>query len=176
MLLHHSRRNTRVDNAGDLVLLEDQDRRAWDQAAIGQGRHYVESALRLGAAGPYTLQGAIVSVHADAVTFADTDWKQVVHLYDLLAVAAPSPVVGLNRAAAVAMRDGPEAGLTALTALPPDPQLIQHHLYWAAQADMLRRLGRREEAAAYYREALSRPQNLSERRYLERRLAEVTQH
>lgn len=174
MLLHDSRRDTRVDALGDLVLMEDQDRTRWDRAKIDEGREQIHAALQRHSVGPYVLQGAIAALHADAASLDDTDWNEMVGLFDLLYQAAPSPIVALNRAVGVAMRDGPARGLKVIDELATDPRLAGHHLLYSAQADLLRRLGRKEEAAAAYERALSMPQNLPERRYLERRLAEVT--
>ena len=173
MLLTDARRATRVDPQGDLVLLEDQDRSRWDREAIAEGRALVTAALRGGRPGRFTLQAAIAATHADARTWAETDWVQIVALYDLLLLTWPSPVVALNRAAALAMRDGAEVGLVALGALDASA-LAGYHYLPAARADLLRRLGRREEAASAYREALALVDNTTERTFLQRRLAEVT--
>lgn len=174
MLLHDSRRDARIDTTGDLVLMEDQDRTLWDREKIDEGREQIHAALQRQSVGPYVLQGAIAALHADAVSLEDTDWIEMVALFDLLYEAAPSPIVALNRAVAVAMRDGPSRGLDLIDQLATDPRLSGHHLLYSAQADLLRRLGRRQEAAVAYELALSMPQNLPERRYLERRLAEVS--
>jgi RNA polymerase sigma-70 factor (ECF subfamily) len=171
LLLHHARRAARVTAAGDLVLLEDQDRTRWDRAAIDEALPLVEAALRRGV-GPYGIQAAIAAVHARAARAADTDWPQIVGLYRALRDRLPTPVVALNHAVAVAMVDGPEAGLT-LCAEVAEP-LDGYHLFHAARADFLRRLGRRAEAAAAYRAAIERTQGAAERRYLASRLAEVT--
>jgi RNA polymerase sigma-70 factor (ECF subfamily) len=173
MLLHHARRRARLDPSGDVVLIEDQDRELWDRAAIDEGTALVESALRMGPPGPYLLQAAIAAVHAGSRSFAEVDWVQIVTLFDLLLAASPSPVVELNRAVAVAMRDGPSRGLELIEDLLSKRSLEHFHLLHAARADLLRRMGRPTEAAASYREALALDQNATERRYLLRRLAEV---
>jgi RNA polymerase sigma-70 factor (ECF subfamily) len=172
MLLQHSRREARADASGDLVLLEDQDRARWDHDMIDEGLAQLDGALASRRPGPYQLQAAIAALHAQAPRAEDTDWPQIAALYDRLAESTPSPVVELNRAVAVAMADGPARGL-AMT----DPlvgELHGYHLFHAARADLLRRLERREEAAAAYRRALELVANPSERRYLLRRLDEVT--
>jgi RNA polymerase sigma-70 factor (ECF subfamily) len=173
MLLHHSRRPARLDAAGDLVLLEEQDREAWDRKLAEEGLERLRHALPRGEPGPYRLQAAIAAVHMEAKSFADTDWEQIVVLYDLIQQAAPSPVVELNRAVAIAMRDGPVAGLVAIERIAHAPELEAFHLFHAARADLLRRLGRSLEAAVSYERALALEQSRAERRYLERRLAEV---
>jgi RNA polymerase sigma-70 factor (ECF subfamily) len=174
MLLHDSRRATRTDSSGNLVLLEDQDRSKWDRARITEGRQLVAGALQQPRVGPYALQGAIAALHAEAASLETTDWPQVVALYDLLLRAWPSPVVALNRAVAVAMRDGPAAGLELLDRLTGESRLEEYHLLHAARADLLRRVGRREEAAKAYQKALLMAGNEAERRYLEQRLTEVS--
>ena len=168
MLLHDSRRQAREDAAGDLVLLEDQDRSSWDRAEIEEGLALVRAVLRPHA-GPYALQAAIAALHAEARSFEETDWTQIVALYDELALAAASPVIELNRAAAVAMADGPERGLELIDGL----ELPRYHLFHSARADLLRRLGRYEEAADAYRAALRLDPPARDRRYLQRRLSEV---
>lgn len=173
MLLHESRRAARTSPEGDLVLLEDQDRSLWNQPLIAEGIALVQRALSDGQLGIYTLQAAIAAVHASAPTIAATDWGQIVGLYDLLLQAAPSPVVELNRAAAVAMRDGPLAGLTLIDALLARGDLADYHLAHAARADLCRRLGRKAEARAAYVRAFSLTEQEPERRYLARRLAEL---
>lgn len=173
MLLHESRRAARDPGTGELVLLEDQDRSRWDAALIREGTALVEDALRSRRFGPYTLQAAIAAVHAEAAAPADTDWTQIAGLYDVLLRADPSPVVELNRAVAVAMRDGPEAGLRLVDGLLARGELIDYHLAHAARADLLRRLGRRPEAAAAYRRALELARQAPERRFLERRLSGI---
>ena len=174
MLLTDARRAARTDDAGDVVLLEDQDRTRWDAALIAEGLALVELALTRGAIGRYALQAAIAAVHARAATPADTDWPQIEALYHRLYTVAPTPVVALNLAAAEAMARGPEVGLARLDALSGDRTLAGYHLLPAARADLLRRLGRRAEAAAAYREALALVTNAPERRFLARRLAQVT--
>jgi len=173
MRLTDARRDARVDAAGEMVLLEDQDRGRWDRDAIREGLVLVDAALRAGPPGPYALQAAIAGVHARAARAADTDWHEIASLYALLRVANPSGVVALNHAAAVAMADGPEAGLRMMDALVDDGALAGYHLLPAARADLLRRLGRLREAAAAYREALALVGNEADRRFLERRLAQV---
>ena len=173
MLLVDARRDARTGPDGHLVLLDEQDRSRWNREYIEEGRRVVVSALQGGPPGPYALQAAIAAVHDEAADVATTDWPQVVALYDVLADVAPSPVVALNRAVAIAMRDGPAAGLALLDALSSDERLRGYHLLPAARADLLRRLGRREEAAAAYEEALALVGNAAERAYLARRLKEV---
>ena len=173
MLLHESRRAARTSPTGDLVLLEDQDRTLWDRNLIAQGTALVEQALASRQSGPYTLQAAIAAVHAEATSVAATDWGKIVVLYDLLAQAVGSPVVELNRAVAVAMRDGPEVGLALIDALLARGELGEYHLAHAARADLLRRLGRTADARVAYRRALSLTHQEPERRFLERRLAEL---
>jgi RNA polymerase sigma-70 factor, ECF subfamily len=172
LLLVDARRAARIDAAGELVSLEDQDRTRWDADRIAEGRGLVVAALCGPRSGPYALQAAIAAVHDEAASVATTDWPQVVALYDVLARLAPSPVVDLNRAVAVAMRDGPLAGLTALDALNADA-LRDYHPFPAARADLLRRLGRTSEAATAYRAALRLVRNERERVYLRRRLADL---
>ena len=173
MLLHESRRAARATPDGELVLLADQDRSFWSREQIAEGTALVERSLRSRRFGPYTLQAAIAAVHAEAPNAAETDWAQIVALYDVLARADPSPVVRLNRAAAAAMRDGPEAGLAGVDALLAAGELRDYHLAHAARADFLRRLGRAEEARAAYARALALARQEPERRFLERRLAEL---
>ena len=172
LLLVDARRSARVDAAGELVSLEAQDRRLWDADLIGEGRDLVTSALCRHPPGPYALQAAIAALHDEAADVATTDWEQIVALYDVLFEVSPSPVVQLNRAVAVAMRDGPEAGLAALDALEA-AALREYHPLPAARADLLRRIGRTDEAAAAYRAALDLVGNERERIFLRRRLAEV---
>jgi RNA polymerase sigma-70 factor, ECF subfamily len=169
MLLQHSRRDARVDEAGDLVLLEDQDRSRWGPEEIEEGLRLVRGAIRSGP-GPYALQAAIAAVHAEAERAQATDWRQIAALYDGLAAVAPTPVVELNRAVAVAMAYGPEAGLGLVERI---SGLDGYHLFHSTRADLLRRLGRAEEAAAEYVRALELATNAVERRFLRRRLAEV---
>ena len=174
MLLHDARKETRVDAQGDLVLLADQDRSRWDHTQIAEGVTLVEAALRrsraLGGPGPYQLQAAIAAVHAEAPSAAATDWRQIELLYGELARLVPSPVVALNQAVAVAMAHGPDAGLALLDSLGDEPVLEQHHLYHSARADLLGRVGRREEAADAYRRALALATTSAELRFIARRL------
>jgi RNA polymerase sigma-70 factor (ECF subfamily) len=172
MLLHDSRRKARINEAGDLVLLEEQDRSLWNKTQIAEALPLVEQALR-GDPGPYAVQAAIAALHCSAERSEDTDWPQIVQLYDLLERLHPTPVVSLNRAVAVAMVDGPPVALALLDALAEGGDLEEYHLFHAARADMLRRAGARDEAAAAYRRALALVTNDSERRFLERRLREV---
>jgi RNA polymerase sigma-70 factor, ECF subfamily len=168
MLLHHSRRDSRLDASGDLVLLEDQDRSLWRRDELDEGLALAE---RAGAAAPYAIQAAIAAEHARAKRAEDTDWRRIAALYDRLEASAPSPVVTLNRAVAVAMADGPEDGLALLDELAETGQLDDYRLLHSARADLLRRLGRDADAAAAYRRALELATNPVERRFLERRLA-----
>ena len=178
MLFNDSRRTTRTDAAGDLVLLEDQDRSRWDRTRIQEATTLVDrvfapgpaSGTGAGGPGPYALQAAIGSLHANAPSAAETDWRQIAALYGVLARLRPSPVLELNRAVAVAMAEGPARGLELLEKI----RLPNYHRLAAVRADLLRRLGRRAEAAAAYREALAQVGNAAERRFLERRLADVT--
>ena len=170
MLLHDARRAARTSRDGEIVLLDDQDRSLWDRGQIAEGVALVERALAARRAGPYVLQAAIAAVHAEAATPAATDWAEIVGLYDVLLRLAPSPVVELNRAAAVAMRDGPEAGLTAVDAILARGELGDYHLAHSARGELLRRLGRRDEAIAAYRRALALAVQDPERRLLEKRL------
>jgi RNA polymerase sigma-70 factor (ECF subfamily) len=171
LLLHDARRATRVDDGGDLVLLADQDRTRWDGDEITEGIALLDDALRRGQAGPYQVQAAIAACHATAVEAADTDWPQIAALYGQLAKFTPTPVVALNRAVAVGMAHGPAAGLALLAGL--RDQLAGYHLLAATEADLLRRLGRRDEAADAYQRALADAGTDAERRFLRRRLAEV---
>lgn len=173
MLLQDSRRAARVDDAGDLVLLDEQDRSLWNRAQIDEGIQFVGQAFRSGPVGVYSVQAAIAAVHADAPTPGDTDWNEIAGLYDLLLRMAPSPVVELNRAVAVAMRDGPDAGLALVDALLDRGELGDYMLARAVRADLLRRLGRADEATAAYREALDMTRQEPQRRFLERRLNEM---
>ena len=173
MLLHDARRATRVSAGGDLVLLEEQDRTRWDRGRIAEGAALVERALSSRRFGPYTLQAAIAAVHAEAPNARATDWRQIVGLYDVLLRADPSPVVELNRAAAVAMRDGPGAGLALVDAILARGELDGYHLAHAARADLLRRLGRTEEAREAYARALELARQEPERRFLAGRLREL---
>ena len=173
MLLHDARRAARLDGAGDLVTLEEQDRTLWDAAAIAEGVELLKTALRRGQPGPYRLQAAIVACHATAADASDTDWEQVVGLYEHLAALLPSPVVRLNRAVAIAMARGPAAGLELVDELYASGALAGYHLLPAARADLLRRLERGAEAAVSYRQALHLATTDSDRRFLSRRLAEL---
>ena len=171
MLLHDSRRQARVDAAGALVTLEEQDRSLWDREQIDEGLSLVDTALRMGRVGPYQLQSAIAALHADAATPDETDWRQIAALYGVLARIQPSPVVQLNGAVAVGMSEGPDRGLALIDELGTSGELERYHLFHAARADMLRRLGCFEAAADAYRRALALMENGVERAYLERRLA-----
>ncbi len=173
MLLHESRRAARTSPEGDLILLEDQDRTLWNREQIAEGIARVEQALSSRQFGLYTLQAAIAAVHAAAPTVAATDWAQIIGLYDLLAQLAPSPVVELNRAVAVAMRDGPLAGLALIDAILARGDLDNYYLAHAARAELCRRLGRTAEAHASYQRALGLTQQEPERRFLERRLSDL---
>jgi RNA polymerase sigma-70 factor (ECF subfamily) len=173
MLLHESRRATRTSEDGELVLLADQDRTRWDRSLIDEGRALVERALTSRRFGPYALQAAIAAVHAEARTAETTDWAQIVGLYDVLAKADASPVVELNRAAAIAMRDGPEAGLPLIDAILARGDLANYQFAHSARADLCRRLGRVEEARASYERALRLARQEPERRFLQRRLREL---
>jgi RNA polymerase sigma-70 factor (ECF subfamily) len=173
MLMHDARRAARLDADGEIVTLEDQDRGAWDAASISEGVAMLEGALRLGRLGPYQVQAAIAACHVTAARAADTDWAQIASLYGQLARFLPTPVVELNRAVAVGMSEGPEAGLSLVTALEASGKLTGYHLLPATKADLYRRLGRAGEAAACYREALALASTDAERRFLGRRLAET---
>jgi RNA polymerase sigma-70 factor (ECF subfamily) len=173
MLLQESRRAARMSSSGDLVLLENQDRSTWNRDYIGEGLALVVRALSSRRFGPYTLQAAIAAVHAQAPSAAATDWAQIIGWYDLLERADPSPVVELNRAVAVAMRDGPAAGLSLIDDILARGDLENYHLAHAARADLCRRLGRSEEARVSYQRALVLTRQEPERRFLERRLAEL---
>jgi RNA polymerase sigma-70 factor (ECF subfamily) len=173
MLLQESRRAARTSPTGDLVLLEDQDRSRWHRGQIAEGTALVEQALATRRFGAYTLQAAMAAVHAQARTPAETDWAQIVALYDVLAQVEPSPVVDLNRAVAVAMRDGPAAGVALIDALLADGELAEYHLAHAARADLCRRLGDREGASTSYRKALALAKQEPERRFIEGRLREL---
>jgi RNA polymerase sigma-70 factor (ECF subfamily) len=172
-LLHDSRRAARTSADGDLILLDEQDRSLWNQDQIAEGRALVERALSSRRFGPFSLQAAIAAVHAEAATAAATDWRQIVGLYDVLLRADPSPVVELNRAAAVAMRDGPAAGLALVDALLSRGDLADYHLAHSARADLCRRLGRTDDARDAYRKALALTRLAPERRFLERRLRQL---
>jgi RNA polymerase sigma-70 factor (ECF subfamily) len=170
MLLQDSRRDARTDAAGDLVLLEDQDRALWDRDRIAEGLHILDRVLAMRNVGPYQLQAAIAALHAQAATSEETDWAQIAALYTELERSTASPVVALNRAVAVAMTDGYERGLALMDDLPLD----EYHLFHAARADLLRRLERHEEAAAAYRRALELTDSTAERAFLSRRLESLT--
>ncbi len=172
MQLHHARRKARTDEHGDVVLLEDQNRAMWHRSEIDETLPLVDEALR-GDVGPYVLQAAIASVHCRATTKEETDWRRILSLYDALERLHPSPVVALNRAVAVAMADGPRAGLEIIDALATSGELGEYHLLHAARADLLRRIGDTSEASRSYERALSLVENESERRFLERRLREM---
>jgi RNA polymerase sigma-70 factor (ECF subfamily) len=173
MLLQDSRRAARTSTTGDLILLEDQDRTLWNRDQIAEGLKLVERALSSRRIGPYTLQAAIAAVHAEAPHADATDWSQIVILYDVLFQAEPSPIIELNRAAAVAMRDGASAGLVLIDAILARGDLANYHLAHAARADLCRRSGRTAEARASYERALSLTQQEPERRFLERRMGEL---
>jgi RNA polymerase sigma-70 factor (ECF subfamily) len=173
MLLHDSRRAARTSPNGELILLDDQDRSLWNRAQIAEGLVLAERALAAPQIGPYAIQAAIAAVHASAANAAATDWARIVTLYDLLARAEPSPVVELNRAVAVAMSDGPSAGLVLIDAILGRGDLLDYHLAHAARADLCRRLGRLPEARDSYERALSLTEQEPERRFLQRRLTEI---
>ena len=173
MLLHESRRAARMSADGNLVLLEQQDRTLWDRQQIAEGVALVEQALRTRRVGPYVLQAAIGALHAEAPSSAQTDWAEVVGLYDVLLRVERSPVVALNRAVAVAMRDGPAAGLALVDALAAQGELKEYRLLHAARADLCRRLGRRDEAKQAYERALALTRQEPERRFLEQRIREL---
>ena len=173
MLLHEARQATRVDAAGDLVLLEDQDRSRWDRARIAEARALVDRAMASRRIGAYVLQAAIAAAHAEAPSADETDWMQIVALYDVLLRVDPSPVVALNRAVAVAMRDGPAAGIAAIEAVMREGELDGYHLAHAAQADMQRRLGQTSAARTSYQRAFDLTQQPAERRFLESRLRQL---
>jgi RNA polymerase sigma-70 factor (ECF subfamily) len=173
MLLHESRRPARATPEGDLILLADQDRSQWNQEWIAEGKRLVERSLASGRFGTYTIQAAISAVHAEAPSTEQTDWAQIVVLYDVLLRSTPSPVIELNRAVAVAMRDGPEAGLALIDGILQSGELSGYHLAHAARADLCRRLGRTGEARVAYERAFSLAQQEPERRFLKKRLEEI---
>jgi RNA polymerase sigma-70 factor (ECF subfamily) len=173
MLLHDSRRHARATAEGDIILLQDQDRSLWNYEQIGEGTRLVEQALRTRRFGTYTIQAAIAAVHAEARSTEDTDWREIVALYDILLRINPSPVVALNRAVAVAMRDGPEAGLALVEDLLARGDLAEYHLAHATHGDLCRRLGRSAEARESFNLALTHARTDTERRFLEMRLREV---
>jgi len=175
MLLHHSRRDARVNAAGELVPLEEQDRSRWHSDEIDEGVRLVERAMRRGPIGTYQLQAAIVPVHAQAATAADTDWRQIAALYEVLGQINGSPIIWLNHAVAVAMGRGLQEGLSLIEKLGASGELDSYHLFHAARADILRRLGRRVDALAQYERALALTTNAVERRFLRRRMAEIQQ-
>ena len=174
MLLHHARRATRTDAQGELVLLENQQRSLWDRQEIQRADQLVRQALLSRRFGPYTLQAAIAAVHAQSPSSAETDWQEIVGLYDLLMQHMPTPIVALNRAAALAMRDGPEAGLQALEPLMENKALKGYHLAHAALADMHRQLGHQDAAAQAYTQALALATQPAEKRFLQQRLADLS--
>src|SRR5262249_30306236 len=173
MLLQESRRVARTSPTGDIILLEDQDRSLWNQSLIREGKSQLERALASAPIGPYTIQAAIAATHADAATAADTDWNQIVELYDGLLQIQPSPIVALNRAVAIAMRDGPKAGLELIDDILDDGDLADYHLAHAVRADLCRRLGRMAEARESYERALELATQEPERRFLHKRLQEL---
>jgi RNA polymerase sigma-70 factor (ECF subfamily) len=173
MLLHDSRRNARLDASGDLILIDEQDRALWDRALIAEGAALVERALAAPEIGRYTLQAAIAAEHATAPSAEQTNWSRIVHSYDLLLQATPSPVIELNRAVAVSMQDSPAAGLLAVDAILERGELLDYHLIHAARADFCRRLGRTDDARVAYERALALATQEPQRRFLERRLREL---
>jgi RNA polymerase sigma-70 factor (ECF subfamily) len=173
MLLHESRRQARVSKDGEIILLEEQDRSRWDQKMISEGKALVEQALQSRNFGAYTVQAAISAIHAEAATAAQTDWNQIVVLYSVLQRIDLSPVVELNRAVAVAMRDGPEAGLVLIDAILKRGDLVDYHRAHAARAELCRRSGKMSDAKNSYERALSLARQEPERRFLTRRLSEI---
>ncbi len=173
MLLHDARRDARLDQTGDLIVLEEQDRGLWNQAQIAEALPLVEAAFQ-GGPGPYAVQAAIAAAHCRAGRAEDTDWRQILQLYDVLENFQPSPIVSLNRAVAVAMVNGPQAGLALIDAIATSGDLDGYHLMYSARADLLRRMGSKEESAKAYLQALDLVTNDSEHRFLQRRLNEVT--
>ncbi|MCE9526833.1 MAG: RNA polymerase sigma factor [Planctomycetales bacterium] len=174
MLLHESRRAARSSESGELILLDQQDRSLWNRQQIAEGAALVQQAFSTGQVGPYSVQAAISAVHAQAPTPEATDWGEIVSLYDLLAQASPSPIIELNRAVAVAMRDGPAVGLALIDGILARGELVDYHLAHSARADFCRRLGKSEEARVSYQRALALTQQEPERRFLEKRLAELS--
>ncbi len=174
MLLHESRRPARVSPTGDLVLLEQQDRSRWDRNLIAEGRALVARAVAAGPIGAYTIQAAVAAAHSEAATAPETDWRRIVAWYDLQVQVDPSPVVELNRAVALAMRDGPDGGLALIDAILARGDLADYHLAHAARADLCRRLGRLDEARTSYRRALELTRQEPERRFLEMRLRDIS--
>ncbi len=173
MLLHEARRSSRTTPSGEMILLEEQDRSLWDREKIEEGVALVEQALGSRRFGPYTLQAAIAAVHAEASGSRATDWPQIVGLYDVLLRADPSPVIELNRAAAIAMRDGPEAGLALIDAILVRGDLTDYHLAHAARGDLCRRVGRVEDAISAYKRALELATQEPERRFIKKRLEQL---
>jgi RNA polymerase sigma-70 factor (ECF subfamily) len=173
MLLHESRRKARTAREGEVVLLDEQDRTLWDRSMIAEGAGLVAAVFRAGRVGPYGLQAAIAAVHAKATSSAATDWAELVALFDLLLRVQPSPVASLNRAVAVAMRDGPDAGLALVERLSTEGRLDAYHLLHSVRADLCRRLGRLDEARSSYARALALARQEPERRFLETRLREL---
>jgi RNA polymerase sigma-70 factor (ECF subfamily) len=174
MLLHDARRDARIDANGEIVLLEEQDRSRWDRGQIAEGLAHSEAAIRANVNGPYTIQSAIAAVHSRAERADTTDWRAIALLYAHLMLIRPSPVIELNRAVAVAMADGPAAGLELIDEIAAGGELRDYYLMWSARADLLRRLGRWSEAAESYRAALSRVGSAPERRFIRRRLEEMS--
>jgi RNA polymerase sigma-70 factor (ECF subfamily) len=172
MLLHESRRPARTSAGGELVLLDEQDRSLWDASLIAEGSALVEKALTSRRFGPYSLQAAIAAVHAEAASADETDWPQIVGLYDVLLTAVPSPVIELNRAVAVAMRDGALAGLELVDGILARGELVDYHLAHSARGEFCRRLGRVEDAQRAFERALALTRQAPEQRFIERRLAE----
>ena len=170
MLLHESRRPARTSVSGELIVLDEQDRSLWDAGLITEGCALIEQALSMGRFGPYCLQAAIAAVHAEAPTAGETDWPQIVGLYDVLLRAVPSPVIELNRAAAISQRDGPQAGLTLVDAILERGELLDYHLAYSARAEFCRQLGRKQEARAAWERALALTRQEPERRFIEGRL------
>ena len=175
MLLHESRRVARASREGEIILLEEQDRSLWNREQIAEGIALVQQALSASEIGPYSIQAGISAVHASAPSAAETDWGQIIVFYELLAEAQPSPIVELNRAVAVAMRDGPAAGIALIDAILEGGHLTDYHLAHAARADLCRRLGKRDEAKAAYEQAIKLARQEPERRFLERRLMQLTE-
>jgi RNA polymerase sigma-70 factor (ECF subfamily) len=173
MLLQESRREARTTSGGDIILLEDQDRTLWDRKLIDEGQSLVEQSLTTRRFGAYTLQAAIVAVHASAESTATTDWRQIIALYDALHAMNPSPIVELNRAVALALQHGPEVGLAAIDSIMERGELLSYHLTHAARAELCRRAGRLEDARTAYEEAIALVRQEPERRFLHRRLAEL---
>jgi RNA polymerase sigma-70 factor (ECF subfamily) len=174
MLLHDARRDARIDARGEIVLLEEQDRSRWDRAQIAEGLAHSEAAIRANANGPYAIQSAIAAAHSRAERADSTDWRAIAALYARLSLIRPSPVIELNRAVAIAMADGPAAGLELIEEIAASGDLRDYYLMWSARADLLRRLGRWSEAAESYRAALARVGSAPERRFIRRRLEEVS--